>query len=218
VIGVVADLHDDGIDQKAPGIVYWPLLQKDFESSETGVARSVAYVIRTRRAGSTALIQDLERGVASVNPNLPLADVKTLESVYERSLARTSFTLVMLSIAGGMALVLGSVGIYGVISYSVSQRTREIGIRLALGAPIKNVTTVFVREGLVLSGIGAVFGLTAAFALTRFMKSLLYDVRPADPFTYAGVSVGLILIATAASYLPARKATKVDPCEALRAE
>ncbi len=218
VIGVVADLHDDGVDQKAPGIVYWPLLQKNFEASPTYVYRSVAYVIRTPRAGSAALLQDLQKAVASVNPNLPVADVKTLESVYDSSLARTSLTLVLLAIAGGMALFLGVIGIYGVVSYSVSQRTREIGIRLALGAPLRGVTGMFVRHGLVLSGIGAVCGLTAALALTRLMKSLIYDVSPADPLTYGAVSAGLILGATLASYLPARRATRVDPVEALRAE
>jgi predicted permease len=218
VIGVVADLHDDGVDQKAPRIVYWPLLQRNFEASATYVYRSVAYVIRTPRAGSAALLQDLQKAVASVNPNLPVADVKTLESVYDRSLARTSFTLVLLAIAGGMAVLLGVIGIYGAISYSVSQRTREIGIRIALGAPLQGVTGMFVRHGLVLSGIGAACGLTAALALTRLMRSLLYGVSPADPLTYGAVLVGLILAAMLASYLPARRATTVDPVEALRAE
>jgi ABC-type antimicrobial peptide transport system permease subunit len=133
-------------------------------------------------------------------------------------MARTSFTLVMLAIAGGMALLLGVVGIYGVISYSVSQRTREIGIRLALGSPVTEVTGMFVRHGLVLSGIGAACGLAAAFALTRLMKSLLFDVSPADPLTYIAVSAGLIVAAMLASFLPARKAASVDPAEALRAE
>jgi ABC-type antimicrobial peptide transport system permease subunit len=117
-----------------------------------------------------------------------------------------------------MALLLGVIGIYGVISYSVSQRTREIGIRLALGAPLQDVTGMFVRHGLILSAIGAACGLTSAFALTRLMKSLLYDVSPVDPLTYLAVSAGLILAAMLASYLPARKATKIDPVEALRAD
>ena len=218
VIGVVADERDDGVDQKAPAIVYWPLLQKNFEGAPIGARRSVAFVIRTPRAGSTNLLQELRQAVWSVNPNLPLANVRTLADIYDRSLARTSFTLALLAIAGGMALLLGVVGIYGVISYSVSQRTREIGIRLALGAPLQQVTGMFVRHGLVLSGIGAACGLAAALALTRLMKSLLFDVSPADPLTYVAVSAGLILAATLASYLPARRATKVDPAEALRAE
>src|SRR5205823_5995481 len=112
------------------------------------LTRNAVYLIRTPRAGSAALLQEIQRAVASVNPNLPVADVKTLQSAYDRSLARTSFTLVLLAIAGGMALVLGVIGLYGVISYSVSQRTREIGIRLALGAPRQGVTGMFVRHGL----------------------------------------------------------------------
>ena len=218
VIGVVPDLRDNGIDQKAPVIAYWPLLLKNFQASETYAISSVAFVIRTPRAGSAGLLREIQQAVASVNPSLPVADVKTLQSVYDKSLARTSFTLVLLAIAGGMALLLGVIGIYGVISYSVSQRTREIGIRLALGAPIPDVTGMFVRHGLVLSAIGAACGLAAALALTRLMKSLLYDVSPADPLTYAAVSAGLILAAALASYLPARRAAKVDPVEALRAE
>jgi hypothetical protein len=217
VIGVVADLRDDGIDQKAPTIVYWPLLLKNFGGGGN-VIRSVVYVIRTPRAGSAGLRQEIQQAVGGVNPNLPVANVQTLQSVYDRSLARVSFAVVLLAIAGGMALLLGVVGIYGVISYSVSQRTREIGIRLALGAPLQGVTGLFVRYGLVMSGTGTICGLTAAFALTHLMKSLLFEVSPADPLTYVAASGGLILAAILGSYLPARRATKVDPVEALRAE
>jgi hypothetical protein len=218
VIGVVADVREDGVQQKAPPMVYWPLRQKNFEGDPSVVRRGVSFVIRTPRAGSAGLLEQVRQSVWSVNPNLPVAGVTTLEALYDRSLARTSFTLVMLAIAGAMALLLGVIGIYGVISYSVSQRTREIGIRLALGAPLKEVTSMFVRHGLILSGIGAACGLTAAFALSRLMRSLLFEVSPADPVTYLSVSAGLILAAVLASYLPARRATKVDPVEALRAE
>jgi putative ABC transport system permease protein len=218
VIGVVADLHDDGLDQKAPGIVYWPLLQKNFESSADFVIRNVAFVIRTPRAGTASLLQDIRRSLGAVNANLPVADASTLGSLYDASLARTSFTLLLLAIAGGMALLLGVIGLYGVLSYSVTQRTREIGIRLALGAPLRDVAAIFVRHGLILSGAGAVCGLTAALLLTRLLESLLYEVSPADPLTYTGVAVCLILVAALASYLPARRATKVDPMTALRAD
>jgi len=144
--------------------------------------------------------------------------MKTLETVYDRSLARAAFTLVLLAIAGGMALLLGLVGIYGVVSYSVSQRIREIGIRLALGAAVTEVTRLFVRYALAISGLGAACGLAVALVLTRLMKSLLFEVSLADPLTYAAASAGLILAAALASCLPARRATKVDPVAALRGE
>jgi predicted permease len=229
VVGVVADLRDDGVDRKAPAIAYcpyWPMLQNHFGNAEPFVYggpprvahRSVAFMIRTSRAGRMGLLQELGRAVASVNATLPFGDVKTLGSVYDHSLARTTLTLVLLAIASGMALLLGVIGIYGVISYSVSQRTREIGIRLALGAPLQDLTRMFVRYGLSLSIIGAACGLTAALALTRLMKAVLYDVSPIDPLTYSAVSSGLILVAALASYLPARRAARVDPAQTLRAE
>jgi hypothetical protein len=142
---------------------------------------------------------EVGRAVWSVNPNLPLAGVRTLEEVVRASMARTSFTLVMLAIAGAMALLLGVAGIYGVISYSVSQRTREIGIRMALGAQSSGLQQMFVRQGLLLAGIGAVIGLGAAAGLTRLMSSLLFGVKALDPLTYAGVATILIAAAALAS-------------------
>jgi predicted permease len=218
VIGVVANEYTDGVDKKPPTIVYWPLLQKNFEGDPVNVQRNIAFVIRTPRAGSLSLREELRNAIWSIDSNIPLANVETLETLYDRSLARTSFTLMLLATAGGMALLLGIVGIYGVISYSVSQSTREIGIRLALGAPLKSVTTLFVRNGLLLSAIGCACGLAAALMLTQLMKSLLFSVSPSDPLTYVAMSLALIAAAALASYLPARKATKVDPAEALRAE
>jgi predicted permease len=218
VIGVVADEHSDGVDKPAPTIIYWPLLQKNFEGDAVSVQRYISFVIRTPRAGSISLRNETQNALWSVYPDLPLANADTLQTLYDRSLARTSFSLLLLAIAGGMALLLGLVGIYGVISYVVSQRTREIGIRLALGAPVAQVTTAFVRSGLILSAGGCCCGLAAAFALTPLMKSLLFSVSPSDPLTYAEMSASLMLAAALASYLPARKATKVDPIEALRAE
>ncbi|HEY2545705.1 MAG TPA: FtsX-like permease family protein, partial [Candidatus Acidoferrum sp.] len=142
----------------------------------------------------------------------------TLAYYHSLSMARTSFTLIMLAVAGGMALLLGVVGIYGVIACSVSQRVREIGIRMALGAQQQSVTGIFVRHGLILTGIGVAFGLVAAFLAMRLMSSLLFHVNPVDPITYAAVTLGLIATAFIASYLPSRRAATVDPVDALRAE
>jgi ABC-type antimicrobial peptide transport system permease subunit len=144
--------------------------------------------------------------------------METMETIYDRSMARTSFTLVMLAIAGTMALALGVIGIYGVISYAVSQRTREIGIRLALGSPKGELRWMFVRSALLLTGAGVVIGVAAAAGVTRFMKSLLFGISPLDPFSYAAIPLILISAAALASYLPARRAAAVDPVEALRAE
>lgn len=216
VIGVIADLHDDGIDRPAPAIVYWPLLLK--QGSGDTANRNVAYVIRTSRAGSTALSEEIRQAVTSVNASLPVADAKTLQTVYEQSLARTSFTLMLLAIAGSMALILGVVGIYGTISFSVAQRTREVGIRLALGSPPQDITAMFVRQGLVEAGAGLVCGLAGAFAVTRLMESVLFGVSPADPATYLAASAALVAAAALASYFPAHRATRINPVEALRAE
>ncbi len=218
VIAVVADEHADGVDKPAPTIVYWPLLTKNFEGRPLDVQRYVSFAMRSPRAGTVTFQKELQNAFWSIDSNLALEQTDTLQTFYDRSLARTSFALLLLAISGGMALLLGVVGIYGVISYSVSQRTREIGIRLALGAPIAQVRTAFVRSGLILSAIGCGCGLTAALLLAPLMKAVLFSVSPSDPLTYAVTSGGLILAAALASYLPARRATKVDPVEALRAE
>jgi predicted lysophospholipase L1 biosynthesis ABC-type transport system permease subunit len=221
VVGVVGDERDDGANQPAPTIVYWPTLMKDFAGDTGGNIsgpRTVAFVIRSSRAGSEQFLAEIRRAIWSVNPNLPLAEVRTLEAIYKKSLARTSFTLVMLAIAGAMALLLGLVGIYGVISYSVSQRTREIGIRMAIGARQEELTRMFVRHGVLLAGVGIACGLSAAIVLSRLISSLLFGVSATDPLTYCAVSIGLVAAAALASFVPARKVAAVDPLEALRAE
>jgi predicted permease len=218
VIGVVGNERDDGANQKAPTIAYWPMIVKDFWGQPVIAQRGLAFAIRSSRAGSAAFLKEIQRAVWSVNPDLPIADVRTVKEIYDRSMARTSFTLVMLTIAAGMALLLGVVGIYGVISYSVSQRTREIGIRMALGAQQQTVRQMFVRHGLLLAGIGLACGVVAASGLTRLMSTLLFEVSPLDPVTYGAVSVILATAAFLASYLPAQRATAVAPVDCLRAE
>ena len=218
VIGVVGNEHDDGVDQKATPTVYWPVIQEDWWGRRLSTTRTLSYAIRSRRVGTSAFLKEVQQAVWSINPNLPLANVRLLSDIHEESMARTSFTLVMLGIAGGVALLLGLVGIYGVISYSVSQRTREIGIRIALGARQEEVRGMFVRHGLLLTGVGVALGFGVAVALTRLMSSLLFGVSPTDPATFAAVSVILGAVALLASYLPARRASGVDPVEALRWE
>ena len=218
VVGVVGDVHDDGVSEKAPASVYWPLLRAQFEGQKEDVRRGVSFVIRSPRAGSAAFLSEVQRAVWSVDSDLPLADPSTLGQLYSKSMARTSFTLVMLCVAGAMALLLGIVGIYGVISYAVLQRTREIGIRMAMGAQRQALTSLFVGQGLLLAGIGVVIGVGVAFAAMRLMSSLLFNVSPMDPGTYVAATAGIFAIAWLACYLPSRRAAAVNPVNALRAE
>jgi predicted permease len=217
VIGVVQDVRENGVQQKAPEIVYWSSLLGD--SNDTGYAwRTMTFAIRSDRAGTQALLNELRQGVWSVNSNLPLASVRTMQEVYDKSVARTSFTLVMLGIAGAMAMALGMIGIYGVISYTVSQRRREIGIRLALGAQRGDVLQMFLRHGAKTALVGIAIGIAATLGLTELMRSLLFGVSAQDPLTFASVAALLIVVALLASYIPARRAMLVDPAVALRYE
>ncbi|HEY1760846.1 MAG TPA: ABC transporter permease [Bryobacteraceae bacterium] len=218
IVGVVADVYDDGMQEKPPAFVYWPAMMGSWHDDLVHVTRSGSFVIRTNRAATESFLKEARQAIWSQNAKLPVFLVRTLQDLYDQSMARTSFTLVLLAIAGGMALVLGIVGIYGVIAYAVSQRTREIGIRMALGAQPTGLHGMFVRQGLILAGIGAAIGLAAAAGLTRLMSSLLFGVNALDPITYAAVAAVLIFAAVLASYFPARRATAVDPVSALRAE
>jgi predicted permease len=218
IIGVVGNTYDDGVDKDPAFCVYWPVIMNHFEGQKEQLRRGIAFAIRSPRAGSEAFLKEIRQAVWSVDSNVPLSQVHTLGYLYKESMARTSFTLVMLGVAGGMALLLGIVGIYGVIAYSVSQRTREIGIRMALGAQQQTLTAMFVRHGLWLAGIGIVCGLAASFAVMRLMSSLLFHVSPLDPITYLAVTAGVIATVYVACYLPSRRAATVDPVEALRAE
>jgi ABC-type antimicrobial peptide transport system permease subunit len=176
------------------------------------------FAIRTERAGNASFMEDVRQVVRAVSASVPVAQDRTMQDLYAGSLARTSFTLVLLGIAGAMALALGVIGIYGVIAYVVAQRTRELGIRSALGARPGQLERMFVRQGLALTTVGVVVGLVAAVALTRAMSGLLFGVSPLDVSAYA-VALGVTLAAAAlASYLPARRAAAIDPIETLRAE
>jgi ABC-type antimicrobial peptide transport system permease subunit len=190
--------------------VYSPIAPSDL--------RGIGYTIRTDRAGTASFGNEVRQAVSAVHPDVTVVRMRTLQDIYSDALAPTSFMLVLLAIAAAMALALSVVGIYGVISYIVSQRTREIGIRLALGAQPSAVKRMFVRYGLAVAALGVVVGLSAAAAFSRFLTSMLFEVQPLDAATYVAVLGVLLAAVTLAAYLPARRAAKLDPAETLRAE
>jgi len=219
VIGVIQDVRERGVQENAPPIVYWPpMMQYLFGAKTPETMRTETFVIRSDRAGTETFLNEVREAVWSVNSNLPLASVRTMQEVYGKSVARTSFTLVMLGIAGAMAMALGIIGIYGVISYTVSQRKREIGIRLALGAQSGDVVGMVLRQGAKLALVGVCIGVVAALGLARLMTSLLFGVTAHDPLTFFAVAVLLIFVGLVACYIPARRAMNVDPMVALRYE
>jgi predicted permease len=212
IVGVVGNVHDDGTSQEAPATVYWPITDSDV------FLGSPAFALRSTRAGTESLMNEVRQAVSSVDSDLPLYQVHTLDYYYSKSMARPSFTLVMLALAGGMALILGIVGLYGVIAHSVSQRTHENGARMALGAQKRDGLKLVVNGGMWLTLIGVGAGVAGALVLTRFLSNLLYGVKPTDPLMFVVVSLVLTGVALLACYVPARRATKADPIVALRYE
>jgi predicted permease len=212
IVGVVGNVYDDGTSQKAPATVYWPITDADV------FLGSPAFAIRSARAGTQSLMNEVRKAVWSVDPDLPLSAVRTLDYYYRNSMARVSFTLVILSLAGGMALLLGAIGLYGVIAYSVSQRTREIGIRMALGGQRQDIARLVLEQGTKVALLGVAIGIAAAIGLSRFLSSLLYGVKPTDPLTFLGVTIALLLVALLACSISAHRAMRVDPMVALRCE
>ena len=219
VIGVVQDVRENGVDQKAPATVYFPPLTDNIVGpGALNAVRQATFVVRNERAGTAPFLAQVQQAVWSVNSNLPLATVRTMQDVYDQSLARTSFTLVMLGIAGAMALALGIIGIYGVVSYLVTQRTHEIGIRMALGAQPSDILRGVLRDGSRMAAIGIALGLAASIGLTRLMASMLFGVSATDPMTFVAAVVILLAVALGACWIPARRAMRVDPMVALRYE
>jgi ABC-type antimicrobial peptide transport system permease subunit len=211
-VGVSGNERDDGLNQPPTPIVYWPMLNDVYQE------RTVAYAVRSSRVGTPGFLRELQQAVWSVNSSLPLAAVQPLDAILAQSMAQTSFAMTMLAIAAGIALLLGVVGIYGAIAYIVAQRTREIGLRIALGAQSGDVQRMFLRHGLSLTAVGVALGIGVALVLTRVMSALLFGIGPTDLMTYAAVSAILAAVALLATYLPARRASCVDPMVALRAE
>jgi len=181
---------------------------------------SITFALRSERTGTESMLAEIRRAVAEVAPDVPIAQVGTLAQVYRDhpSMARSAFSLALLGIAGATALLLSIVGIYGVLAYAVTQRQREVGIRVALGAAPRSVKGLFVYRGMILSSIGIVVGAVAAAALTRLMSSLLFGVTPLDIATFVAAAAFLAGAALLASYVPARRAATIDPMETLRAE
>jgi len=215
VVGVVETVRDQGLDQEARELVYYPMVGLNGDDDWT--TRNLTYVVRT--AGPpTALAGAVRAQVWEMDSGLPVADIQPLSAILAGSTARTSFTMMALGVSAVVALLLGAIGVYGVLSYVVSERTREIGVRIALGAESGEVLGMVVRQGMKLAGMGLVVGLIASLGLSRLMESLLYGTSPTDPLTFGATSLVLLAVGAAASYLPARRASSIDPVESLRAE
>jgi predicted permease len=208
VVGVVADFRQYSLDETPPPTVIFPPLARN---------ATATFVVRTDRAGTTAFVEDVRGAVAAAHPSLAPADLRTLGDIYARTMARTSMTLILLAATGGMALLLGVIGVYAMVSYAVGQQRRAIGIRLALGALHGDVRRAFVRDALMLVGAGVILGLAAAAGLTRFIASQLFGVSPLDAPTLAAVALTLVVAAGLAGYWSARRASTLDPAEVLRA-
>lgn len=214
VVGVAEDVNDDGADKPAPPTVY--LRAGVYDSTE--VRRSVTLAIRSGRTGTEAFLREVAAAIHSVNPSLPLAQIQTLETVYRRSMARMSFALIVLGVAGALALVLAVIGIYGVLAYTVGQRRREVAIRVALGAQPNHVRSLFLRRGMLMAGIGTAVGVAGAMSVSHWVSSLLFGVKALDAATYAASTFTVLTAALVASYIPARRASSVDAVESLRAD
>jgi predicted permease len=220
VVGVTENVHRDGADRPAPAMVYSRVgVDPPVRPSGTAtVRRGVTFAIRSERAGTESFVREVAATVHAVNPSLPLARIRTLNDVYRRSMARTSFALVLLGIAGAMALILAIVGVYGVLAYALALRRREVSIRLALGAEPTTLKWLYVRKGLVLNCAGGVIGLALAGGLSRWIASLLFGITALDSLTYLASGALIAVAAMAASYIPARQAASVDPMETLRSD
>jgi putative ABC transport system permease protein len=217
IVGVVGDVHDEGLIADPPPTVYFSVPQTP-EDLNTYIQRSpVAWVIRAR--GEThSLSSAIQRELIQASGGLPVADVRSMDEILEQSTARQNFLMLLLSIFAFAALLLAAIGIYGLIAYSVQQRTQEIGIRLALGAESNDVRNMVVLQGMRLALVGVAIGLAAAFGVTRLIASFLFGTKTTDPVVFLTVPLLLTAVALVAVWLPARRASRIDPVEALRYE
>ncbi|HEX7938286.1 MAG TPA: FtsX-like permease family protein, partial [Gemmatimonadaceae bacterium] len=217
VVGVADDITKGTVDGRALEVVYFPMRPID-NAKRIGTPVSTSLVVRTTSDNPIALVPAVTRMLSELEPQGAVYRARTMETTVARSMARHSFTMVLLLVSALVAMVLSAVGIYGVISYIVGQRKGEIGIRMALGAGVGQIRTMIVGESLGLCIGGIVTGLVAAIAVTRVLGTLLYGVRPSDPTILGAVTLLLVMVSLAASYVPARRASRADPSEALRAD
>ncbi|MFN0122031.1 MAG: FtsX-like permease family protein, partial [Blastocatellia bacterium] len=213
IVGVVADVRQMGVDVPAKAEMYFPYRQ--IKSHAFFAPRDL--VIRATVAPAS-LVGAVRAAVQAVDPNQPLSSIRTLDAVFGEHTSMQRMGMQLLTLFAGLALLLAMLGIYGLLSYFVTQHTREIGVRLALGAAGGNIFALVLKRGLTLTGIGVAVGLLAAFALTRLLRGMLFEISPADPVTYATVAILLLAVAALACAFPAWRATKVDPLVALRCE
>jgi putative ABC transport system permease protein len=209
VVGILGDTKDAGLNEPDPPQIYMPYRQWPVGSMT---------VLLNAAVPPMSLADAVRAEVYAIDGNLPVSNVSTLDAIVARSISQQRFYMLLLTIFAAVALALAAVGIFGVLSYAVSQRTREIGIRMALGAQSRTVIRLVVRQAMLLVVIGVAAGLSGGLVLSQTMTRMLFDVRPTDPATYAAVAAVLAVVALAASYLPARRATRVDPIVALRAD
>ena len=216
IVGVVGHVKQSGLNEEGRAQIYrpWTQITSKWKADFT---RAPDMIVKTS-VDPVSLIAAIKREIRVIDKDQPIAQVRTLDDKLSESIAPQRFTLLLLSIFALIALLLASVGIYGVMSYSVTQRTHEIGVRMALGARQLDVLKLVVRQGMSLVVIGVALGLAGAFATTRLMTALLFDVTAKDPFTFAAVTAVLMIVALIACYIPALRATKVDPLVALRYE
>lgn len=218
IIGVVGDVRDDGLNNDPPPTMYVPLSQVANGMSALGTNLiPLQWMVRTRVAPAS-LSQPIQEQLRIASGGVPVGTVRTMDEVVSHSMAYQRFSTTLLTIFAAIALLLAAVGIYGVMAYSVQQRTQEIGIRMTLGASPENVRAMVVRQGMLLAGIGVVIGVAGGLAITRVMRSLLFGVKPWDPLMFSITAVALALVALVACYMPARRASRVDPLIALRYE
>ena len=229
IVGVAGDVPDEALTEPSREVIYWPQVWGAADSP--AITRESTIVVRAAGGAATApgadattatdplrLAPVVAEAVAAVNPRIALASVRTLEDIYRGASSRASFTLALLGVSAATALFLGLVGIYGVVSYTASRRTREIGIRIALGASTGSVRGLVVKAGFAMASVGVGVGLVAGRALSSFMESVLFGVSPVDPGTYALAALAVLAVALVASWIPAARAAGVQPTEALRAE